>query len=317
MILVVAVGEDLHAHAVVDGLRRRAHKVCWVDLAALDRALRLTFTLDGTSAGGVLVTEHGQRVSLSEIDTVWWRRPRLPSVAAQFEQPTQSYVRSEWEHFVDGLEVCTSARWINAPTATRVAARKTRQLAVASAVGMRIPRTLITNDPQAVRALAADGAQLVYKRLGDSPRPISPTRPLQPTDFERLDTLRACPAIFQERINARLDIRVTVIGENLYGAEIDSSHGGSPLDWRFDMSVPFRPHSLSAETTERLRRLMRELGLVYGAIDLRLTEEGEYVFLEVNPAGQYLFIELLGRLSLTDHMVDFLAGHEFKVHGPN
>jgi glutathione synthase/RimK-type ligase-like ATP-grasp enzyme len=36
---------------------------------------------------------------------------------------------------------------------------------------------------------------------------------------------------------------------------------------------------------------MRRLGLEYGAIDLRLTPDGEYVFFEVNPAGQFLFVE--------------------------
>jgi hypothetical protein len=123
-----------------------------------------------------------------------------------------------------------------------------------------------------------------------------------------LDTLCNCPAIFQERIEAQLDIRVTAIGRDLYAAEIESQAGESPLDWRFDHTVPFRPHMLDSETSSQLYALMRRLGLVYGAIDLRLTPQGEYVFLEINPSGQYLFIELLTKMPLSDRMAEFLAG---------
>jgi hypothetical protein len=95
---------------------------------------------------------------------------------------------------------------------------------------------------------------------------------------------KPCPALFQELIDARLDIRVTAIGDTLYAAEIDSKSGASPLDWRFDYTVPFREHTLNLETSARLIALMRCLNLVYAAMDLCLTPDG------VNPNGHYLFI---------------------------
>ncbi len=101
---------------------------------------------------------------------------------------------------------------------------------------------------------------------------------------------------------------MTAIDADLCAAAIDSQSGELPLDWRFDYTVPFRPHALDAETSTRLRAVMRRLGLVYGAFDRRLTPAGENGFLEVNPNGEYLFVELLSGIPLSERMATFLAG---------
>jgi glutathione synthase/RimK-type ligase-like ATP-grasp enzyme len=255
-----------------------------------------------------LVTVNGRNIMLSDVKTIWWRRPRLPIDDPALDEETRLFVHNEWEHLVEGLQAFTSVRWVNPPEANRLASRKAFQLVAARAEGLRVPRTIMTNDSQAVQQLAIEGIPLIYKRLGTAARPVSATKALQPTDMERLNILCNCPAIFQERIDAKQDIRVTAMGDNLYAAEIDSQSGQSILDWRFDHTVPFRQHILDDKTSARLRALMRRLGLVYSAIDLRLTPEGEYVFLEINPSGQYLFIELLTQMPLSKHMADFLAG---------
>ena len=238
---------------------------------------------------------------------MWWRRPRLPSAEPDLDEDHRMFVRSEWEHFLGGVEAFGGKLWVNSPAANRSASFKAPQLLAAQSVGLRIPRTLITNDPEAVRQLAATGVPLVYKRIGAAPRPPMATKLLLPSDIERLSTLPACPAIFQEHIPARLDIRVTIIGTEVYAAEIESQKGTSPLDWRFDYTVPFRSHELDSSIRDRLLRLMHRMSLVYGAIDLRLKPDGEYVFLEINPNGQYLFIELLTGIPLTEKMADLLS----------
>jgi len=307
MILVVAPGQDKHAHAVVETLRARDGDVCWIDLAALGRSLRLSLE-PGTARGGHMRTEDGRRTALVEVSAVWWRRPRLPEPPASLDEPARTYVVSEWEHFVDGIEWCTHAHWINPPQANRVAARKARQLVEAQRVGLTVPRTLMTNDPDAARDLAAEyDGELVYKRLGSAPRPIAATKPLLAADLNRLDSLQSCPAIFQQRIDARADIRITAIGDELWTVAIDASVGASPLDWRFDLNVPMRAHDLPDEVGDKIRALLASLDLSYAAVDMRLTESGDYVFLEVNPSGQYLFVELLAELPLTDRVATWLS----------
>lgn len=213
-----------------------------------------------------------------------------------------------WSDGYEGIEAFTPQQWVNSPTSSRLAELKAFQLVNAHAEGLRVPRTRITNDPEAVKEFADDVKNLIYKRIGPVPRPLTATKPLLPSDLARLGDLKNCPTLFQERIDAKLDIRVTVIGQSLYATEIDSQSGASPLDWRFDHTAKFQEHGLDAGTSDRLLALMRRLSLRYGAIDLRLTPDGEYVFLEINPSGQYLFIELLTGTPLSDRMAAYLAG---------
>jgi glutathione synthase/RimK-type ligase-like ATP-grasp enzyme len=256
-----------------------------------------------------MVDDRGNYYNLAETGTVWWRQPEVPEPAVDDSEVVREFVRGEWGNFLGGLEMATSCRWVNPPTAYHRARYRIVQLAAAKDEGLRIPETIITNNPDEVRAMHESHPRMIYKVLGGARR-CSPhvTQPLDKEDLERLSGLALCPAIFQERIDARCDIRVTMIGLSIHAAEIDSQAGSSPLDWRLDHTVCFKPHDLDSLVGDKLRGLMTRLGLTYGAIDLRLTSGGEYVFLEVNPGGQYLFVELLAGLPLTDAMADFLAG---------
>jgi hypothetical protein len=71
--------------------------------------------------------------------------------------------------------------------------------------------------------------------------------------------------------------------------------------------IKWRPYDLPAPTAEGLLALMRRLGLEYGAVDFRVTPEGEHVFLEVNPAGQFLFIENATGMKIADTLAGHLA----------
>jgi hypothetical protein len=277
-ILVIARGADLHAWGVVDALRRRGVQTHWVDLGDLEAGTRLTLELAGRPNGGVR-TADGRLIALDEIDTIWWRRPRRPDFPDGLGSDEVEFVRGEWEHFLLGIEAFGETRWVNPPLAERRASVKSLQLVKARDAGLRVPLTTLTNDPDQVRELAERHGPLIYKRIGPALRPVTATMELTPADLDRLETLPNCPAIFQERIEARSDIRVTAIGDALYAAEIDSQNGSSPLDWRYDHTVEFRPHELDAGTAQRLRELLAEFRLAYAAIDLRLTPEGEYVFL--------------------------------------
>ena len=97
--------------------------------------------------------------------------------------------------------------------------------------------------------------------------------------------------IFQEYVAADADIRVTAVGETFFATSINATRGGYDVDYRMDLAgASFTPTDLPPETERGLRALMKRLGLVYGAIDLRRTRDGD-VFLEINPAGEWHFVE--------------------------
>jgi glutathione synthase/RimK-type ligase-like ATP-grasp enzyme len=176
-----------------------------------------------------------------------------------------------------------------------------------------VPRTCITNDPAEASAfIASEGAErTIYKSFLGTEDAWRETRVLRPDECELLDNVRYAPVIFQEFIPAVVDLRVTVVGDDLFAAAIRSQETAYPHDFRMDLeSAAIEPHALSDEVAARLMALMASFGLVYGAIDLRLTPDGEYVFLEVNPAGQWLFVELRTNQPITDALVDHLIAHD-------
>ena len=115
--------------------------------------------------------------------------------------------------------------------------------------------------------------------------------------------------IFQAYVPKRFELRITVVGQQVFAAEIHSQHTNHTRhDWRrYDLDeTPHFPHALPPDVAQRCIQLVQELGLCYGAIDMVLTPDDRYVFLEINPSGQYLWIEQLTGLPITDALCDLL-----------
>jgi glutathione synthase/RimK-type ligase-like ATP-grasp enzyme len=122
--------------------------------------------------------------------------------------------------------------------------------------------------------------------------------------------VRYCPVIFQAYVPKRVELRITVVGGEVFAAEIHSQQSNHTRhDWRrYDLGeTPHLPHELPADVARRCLRLVGELGLCYGAIDMVLTPDGRYVFIEINPNGQYLWIEQMTGLPISDAVCDLLT----------
>jgi glutathione synthase/RimK-type ligase-like ATP-grasp enzyme len=140
--------------------------------------------------------------------------------------------------------------------------------------------------------LSRDTDRVIYKSFSATAEEWRETRVLKSHELDLIDNVRLAPVIFQEYIPAVVDLRITVIGDRFFPAAIHSQETSYVVDFRMDMGrARVESCELPAEVRAGLSALMGHLGLVYGAIDMRLTPGGRYVFLEVNPAGQWLFIE--------------------------
>jgi glutathione synthase/RimK-type ligase-like ATP-grasp enzyme len=103
--------------------------------------------------------------------------------------------------------------------------------------------------------------------------------------------LRLAPAILQAYVPG-VDIRVTVVAGRIFATAIDARQTGSPEDFRpVYAQANVSACRLPVEIEAGVRALVDSLGLSYAAIDLRRTDDGRHLFLEVNPAGQWLFLE--------------------------
>lgn len=295
MILIISHLADPHATNVLDHLARSGAAAILFDTARFPSEIRLDITHASGKRSAASAVINGTRRDMSGVRSVWWRRPQPFQVQADVSgSEDRGFAYSECHAAIAGLWSCLDAHWVNKPESDEVAARKAYQLKVAAGLGLRVPRTLITNDPASAAAfIDAEGAAgTIYKAFSATEHAWRETRLLRPEERAHLDAVRFAPVIFQEHIRADIDLRITVIGDAIFPAEILSGETDYHVDFRMTMhAATIRAHVLPDDVVVKLHALIGALGLVYGAIDMRLTPDGEYVFLEINPAGQWLFIE--------------------------
>lgn len=183
-----------------------------------------------------------------------------------------------------------------------------------------MPRTLITNEPEDARKFVEglDGRAVVKPlRFGlvretEEYEEVVFTSPVSEEDVrDGMGAVALCPNLLQEYVPKDVEIRVTVVGKELFAAEIRSQGVlGAEHDWRRvpASELEHAPHHLPAPVAERCVRLVERFGLNFGAIDLIRTPEGRYVFLEINPNGQWLWVEMLTGLPITDALIRLLLG---------
>lgn len=310
MILAISSEDDDHARAVLEGLDREGATARLVDLSAFPRRLSLSMDYDRTDGENALRARLSE-VSLSDCGAVWWRRPQPFELSPELGDRTdRSFAYRECRSALDGLWRTVDAFWVNHPTRNEDAARKPYQLAVAQEVGFEIPETCITNDPERARAFADEhgAARTVYKPFTGTEEAWRETRVLREGETELFDAVRHAPVIFQEYVPVDVDLRITVMDGTVFPVEIHSRETDYEVDYRMHLdSARVEPATLPEEVTDRVREYVERLGLVYGAIDMRRTPDGRYVFLEINPSGQWLFVERRTGQPMTETFVRMLA----------
>lgn len=305
----------MHAGAVLKELGRLGAAATLLDLSEFPQKMGLALRYESAQARNFNLHHSSQgTLSLDDCRVVWWRRPQPFTLHPELRQAEYlSFSYTESQEAFSGLWQTLDAFWVNHPTRDEVAARKAFQLAVAQDVGLTIPSTLITNDPDQARTfIAAQGHErTIYKAFSATEQHWRETRVLRSNEVALLDSVRFAPVIFQEYIPAHYDIRITVVGDAIFPAAIYSQESSYKVDFRMDMArTRIEAVRLPTEVEAKLRALMARLGIVYGAIDMRLTPEGHYIFLEVNPAGQWLFIEDRSGQPITATLAHLLASHD-------
>jgi len=312
VVLVVSPAHDLHAQGVISVLRRsHGAAVYQLDMQAFPRAASASFSIDADDGDLAHSEWRGPDgiLHLDRVKSVWWRRPHGAEIARLFTGVDHGqFVQTECDHFLQGLLWSRRCLWVNDPMNNLRASRKIVQLARARDAGLTLPATLITNDPAEARNFVESlPGRAIFKRTGAGPGPASKTSFVTADIVSRLESIVDSPTTFQSYVDAALDLRVIWIDGELWTVSIDSQAGVSPEDSRFDNSVAFEPYALPRSVADRLGTLMSDLGLVYGAIDLRLGVDGEFYFLEVNPAGQFVYLELKTGLPIMAALASVLA----------
>src|SRR5215213_8776703 len=321
-VLVITNDHDEHADAVIEELDRRAVPVFRFHPGEFPDAVSISMEIcNGPIDGEIRDTR--QRVAFHDICAAWYRRSRdlfapLPSLNVTHGD-LENFVRVQSDVTLTGLFASLQTLWVGQPFKLRRAEVKALQLAEASRAGLATPATLISNDPERATAFV--------EALGEADCAIKPpiaTRvdgeegarlPLTKTlpRGHALDSVALAPTIFQPYVEKAYELRCVVMGDKIFTAKLNSQDKESArTDWRAaavdeEGDVEHEHFDLPEPVQAALHRLMRSFEINFASIDMIVTPDGEFVFLDLNPNGQWLWLEEEIGLPLVASMADLLT----------
>ena len=306
---IVSIGDDLHGLIIQKALERYHDLKCHIiqsDRICASGALSWTNVAESNFAGKLPARDCGEALNVSKLDVIWWRRVGFPQeIPPDITDPIhRDVIENDCRAALLGLLLNEfRGTWINHPVNTSLAENKLVQLRAAQQGGFRVPRTLVSQDPVSIRQFcAALDYKVVVKAVRGTRKTRMFTNMVTPAHLASDDSVALCPATYQEYIPGELHVRVQCFGDAVYSVMIKSQD----LDWRANLDVPLTAIELAENVKTRLLCVLKLLGLKMGVVDLKFTPEGEPVWFEINPQGQFLFVEGLTGLDLTSAFVDFL-----------
>ena len=259
----------------------------------------------------------GRSIRTGAVTGVWYRRPAEFTFPPEFTPSVKVFAEEECRDVIMGLWEILDTTWVNHPQQNRNAELKIRQLKIANEVGLEIPKTLITNDPGDAESFFRKSKKkgVIVKRLGggimlDGQNGSALyTSLINTQDIKNIERVKYTPTLFQEYIPKDVELRITVVGNKIFPVEIYSQKSEkAKVDWRKDtLNLVHREHKLPIEIEQKLLIFVKKLGLNFGAIDMILTPSGKYVFLEINPNGQWGWIEDLTGMPISESIIELLT----------
>lgn len=317
-VLVLSGAGDTAAKSVMAELRGRGRPVACLDPASFPLESQLTAWSDGRE-WRASISASGRDLLFDDIGSVWFRHPPLFRFHSDMSPAERRFADREAQLALGGLLRSLDCLWVNHPDKVRAAEYQPLLLKLGTEAGFKVPRSLITNNSESALTFfdQCDG-QVIYKPLGgadlpalDGAEPLSVYTSMVERDQLRLvDAVGATPCLFQEYIQKKTELRLTIIGDEVFPVQIDSQHTPEcSVDRRrgYDR-LRYRVCRLPRDVREMCLRLTRRLGLVFATVDIVMTPEGEYVFLGINPSGKWLWLESVTGLPMTQAMADLLSG---------
>lgn len=333
-LLTITCQSDVHADLVGQRLEARGERMFRLNLDEFPEHFALALELAyGSWHGSLIHLPTGEVLDLSDIGAVWMRKKADYSfLSKQMAPQERAYADAETRHLLLGLLYALDCYWMSHPLALRGAGWKGEQLQRAARMGFAVPPSLATNRRGSVDAFMAAHEDIVFKPLSSPTLAAEAVGPdnriaggLMTTRITAdhdgiLDAVAELPCFFQRNIAKRYELRVTVIGDKVFAARIHSQDDPrTATDWR-DMSaeILYEEAVLPDEIERRCLDFVHSYGLTFGALDLIVTPEGDHVFLENNPVGQFLFVqELAPELDMIGAVADCLLEGASRTGAPS
>lgn len=246
----------------------------------------------------------------SQVSAVILRRPEMPETRLQGDYHTKKHVAGEWSEALEGfLAHIDEKLWVNHPSRNCMASHKIEQLTRAKNSGLRIPATLVSNHQATIKNFIHSQGEVIVKPLasgfierenGDS---IIYTQSFQRHHYHLLEKNLDCPVLFQKRVHKALDVRVTALDKKLIavGMKADGSDGIQRLDIRRNnmIDVEYSVIDIPPIVSTSIKFLLDGYHLRFAAIDFCITNAGEWYFFEINPNGQWAWLDIYANAGIS------------------
>lgn len=309
-ILILTHSADLHADLMVTMLRNKGAAPFRLNLDEFPRDFVINQDIKGSQWSGTIShIPSNDSVECADIGAVWTRKNADFTFVSDDLLPQEHvHAKQETEHVLNSLLYSLDCYWINHPLALRSAMYKGEQSIRAAKMGFKVPASLISNQASAVRQFKAslDG-QMITKSMSNpflgsdevsaADRVVNGLNTTLITDehMENIESVKEIPCYFQKYTPKEFELRVTVIGDRVFAAKIHSQDDErTKIDFRdFGANIRYQAFELPADIRQKCLDFVHSYQLQYGAIDIIVTQNNEYVFLENNPAGQFWFVQQL------------------------
>ncbi|MFO0703236.1 MAG: hypothetical protein U0525_00760 [Patescibacteria group bacterium] len=318
-VIIFSISSDTHVDKIIHELDRMEIDYLRIDSDTFSRFENLSISIYPHKSNQI-ETPLTKFVKEHKNIKVWIRRPFSSFLGTKKAQvylqklETDAVIR----YLLSSLPKTT--KFVSELSSLVAANQKIYQLFVAKEIGLKIPKTLITTSVQDAKDFYIENnMNIITKPLEttiirtlEESYGIYTTKVSEDMDFTLINN---CPTLLQENVYKKSELRVTVIGKKIFAVEIDSQLSEkSMIDWRranpIIRDLPHRKFELPEHIEQKIQKLMDHYKLNFGAIDMAITPQGEYVFFEINPAGQFLWLEPLTGIPLAREMAEYLADYD-------
>jgi hypothetical protein len=313
VVIILTNSDDATSDFLCERLDRHGAKYCRLNTDTFTHDCQIDYV-----SGIPYLTFESERFCSTEVQNLWLRRPKSLQ-CVELKSPEALHAASEWMEALEGfLAHISFDRWINHPSANAGASHKLEQLTRARRIGLLVPDTLLTQSPEAVRQFwTKHKHHIVVKPLsggyiehqGQKEDTVIYTSSVSEEAIKNVELICECPTLFQERINKAVDIRVCYLDGVATAVELVALENGQQrLDIRRDnmRDVNYRVLKMPTDVEVMLVKLLRSYNLRFAAVDFVIDREGNWVFLEINPNGQWAWLDLESDANIAEHFIQIL-----------
>ena len=314
MLLIVSNKSDLATDYLVNRLHERKISFVRINTEEYLSKWEVDFFISNQNIRPILTFTDKPSIPISDITGACIRQPRLPDINVSNDDKEFSTrevgesLRSLWRYLSDDV-------WLNAPHNILRAGNKPEQLKLAVEFGLTIPTTCISANKDIIQEFYKDNdAKVIAKAVkhgflfNGTNAKVAATQAIDESYIGNIDHYAHIPMIFQEQIEKEFDIRITVVGDRVFSTAIYSQeYKETSLDWRlsdhFKISLRQELFELPKEIELKCLKLTQHFHLKYSAIDMIKAKDGSYYFLELNPNGQWAWLEQVAGHPIRDALI--------------